>query len=190
MGDPAPELAEATPPLPHTQHPTVWRHVAPAQALNPVGTARLGIGTYMVRPSDGRPMQPRQPATRRTGVRALGLAASRAGALIALATMTVAGCSGHGTGVITGEVRGFGGPAVMVNGHVHSAVNGTPMSSQHVSALRGGDSAASASTGPDGRYKLTVSEGTYMVSPSCSSPVKVSVRAGHTVTVDLRCHFP
>ena len=106
------------------------------------------------------------------------------------ATVTVAACTAQPAtpGTVSGVVRGWGGPAVLVHGKPRQAINGAPMTHQAVT-LTGRHGVVHATTDGSGRFSARVPPGTYVVS-SCASPARVVVHAARSVSLDLRCYFP
>ena len=118
----------------------------------------------------------------------------RAGLLVPV-VVTLTACTGSstprsdGSATVTGLVRGYGGPAVLVHGKTKMALNGDPMSHQRVTATKSNKSVASTMTDASGRYVLHLSEGTYALA-ACGGPKKVTLRAGESKTVNLICSVP
>ena len=91
---------------------------------------------------------------------------------------------------VTGIVRGYGGPEIVVNGKGHSAMNGAPMKNQLVTVRRSDGSTTSVRTGATGRFSISLQPGQYTVSPSCGLPVHLTVQASNPAPLALRCDFP
>lgn len=101
------------------------------------------------------------------------------------------GCShdAPATGTIKGVVRVYGGPAVVVDGKVTMALNGSPGPEQAVTVSRDSKPVATASTDERGQYSLQLAPGRYAIR-ACGPDIPVIVTSGHTTTVDLRCDVP
>lgn len=116
----------------------------------------------------------------------------RAGVVILLSVTACSGSGGHphhGSAQISGVVRGYGGPAILVHGRPKQALNGDPMRQQEVTASRSGEVVAATSTDRAGRYVLALQPGSYMLK-ACGMPKEMTVRAGESRTVDLNCLVP
>lgn len=115
-----------------------------------------------------------------------------------LAVVT-AGCSSSGamvghqagttTAEVTGVVRGYGGPAILVHGKERSAIDGELMKNVTVTARRSDGSTTTTQTTASGTYVLRLPPGTYQLK-SCSVPERIVLHAGQPATVNLRCDFP
>ena len=130
--------------------------------------------------------QPTGPGRRRSGVtRIHRLPAAAIGI-----TLAVAACAQQPApvGTVSGLVRGWGGPAVMIHGKSRQAINGAPMTHQAVT-LTGGHRVVRVTTDASGRFSARVPPGTYDVT-SCASTTRVVVQAGQSSSLDLRCYFP
>lgn len=103
----------------------------------------------------------------------------------------VAACSHQAaaTGMVSGVVRTYGGPAVVVDGKVTMAMNGVATAGQTVTASRGGRSVATTTTDKNGRFSLALSPGDYIVT-ACAPGVNAAVRAEQTTSVELTCAVP
>lgn len=116
----------------------------------------------------------------------------KSSAVVACVLSLVVSCgghSGHATATLTGVVRGYGGPATVVNGSTHQVLNGDPMADQEVTASSSGKVAASTVTDSGGRYVLRLPPGTYTVI-ACITQVQITLRAGQSKTADLSCSVP
>ena len=91
---------------------------------------------------------------------------------------------------VTGIVRGYGGPEIVVNGQGHSAINGAPMKDQLVTVRASDGSETSVRTGARGRFSIALQPGRYTISASCGLPVQVTVQASSPAPLTLRCDFP
>lgn len=107
-----------------------------------------------------------------------------------VATVAVAACASQPAtpGTVPGVVRGWGGPAVLIHGKPRVAINGAPMTHQAVT-LTSRHRVVRVTTDGAGRFSARVAPGTYVVT-SCASPATAVVRAGRSLSLDLRCYFP
>jgi hypothetical protein len=81
---------------------------------------------------------------------------------------------------ITGFVRLYGGPASPTTGQ--GVLTGAPTPGQVVHASQDGKAVATATSGADGRFTLTVPQGSYTL--DCSDTNGVTVGAGTVAHVD------
>jgi hypothetical protein len=90
--------------------------------------------------------------------------------------------------IVSGTVRIYGGP-MLRDGKM--AMNGNPM--QAVAPLvvkQAGRVFRRATTSAQGRFRLSLPAGTYVISAGCSQPATVVLRVGEIMTRDLACDVP
>jgi hypothetical protein len=90
-------------------------------------------------------------------------------------------------GIVTGTVRGYGGP-LKPNGHM--ALDGQPFGSTKVTIADGQGTIAASVTSVDGVFAFDLRAGKYLLTSSCNEPAVISVTPGRTVRHDLRCDVP
>ena len=103
--------------------------------------------------------------------------------------------SGHGNGseaTVRGIVRGYGGPAVLVQGTPKQALNGDPMARQQVTASRSSKVVAETTSDQAGRYVLHLPAGPYTLSACgiAAGSVQVTLRSDELKAQDLSCLVP
>lgn len=91
---------------------------------------------------------------------------------------------------VSGTVRGYGGPAVLIHGKPRMAVDGAPEPNQPITARRTDGLVVNSASGRDGRYGIGLPPGRYVIRAGCSIAVTITVRSGELLTVPLRCDFP
>jgi hypothetical protein len=104
-------------------------------------------------------------------------------------TIDVAVREPDATATLTGVVRGYGGPAVLVGGSPRQALNGDPMPHQAVVATDTAGHTFDTTSDAQGRYVLYLVPGTYTIA-GCGQPASVGLAANRVTSLDEACPVP